>query len=179
MRKLKLQFFVNLLCFVSLFVGVFASAEPIHWRSIAYVGVMAKYQPLLHCIEWTGYQFKLPEELLYSILKQEQGSVNAPGSLNNNKTKDYGPGQINDVSIPELTQFDVDRKMLIENGCANIWSTGYLLRKRIDAAGDFWTGVGDYHYSIKGPFPVHHFKYINQIRKHWQDLYQNFIAKRT
>lgn len=176
MKKLKQLFCVSLF-FIFYVQSSFAVAEKvIHWREVAYVGNMEKYKNLTHCIEWTGYQFKLPEELLYAVLKQEQGSVGAPGSVNRDKTKDYGPGQINDVSIPELVQFDVNRDVLIENGCANIWSVGFLLRKRIDAAGDFWTGIGNYHYHINGPFPVHHYKYRNLIKKHWGNLYKRFAA---
>ena len=124
-----------------------------------------------------AYQFELPEELLYSVLYVERGSVTGKCMSNKNGTEDCGPAQINDVRIPELKKFDLDKQDIKFNPCKNIWVMGYLLRREIEKAnGDIWKGVGNYHYHYSVNKKIHD-KYVNRVRKAWKNLVK-VVAKK-
>lgn len=142
-----------------------------HWRDVAYKEPpMDKYESLKDCLAWTAYQFNLPEELLYSILYVERGSINGKCERNRNGTQDCGPAQINDVRISELRQFKLSKNDIKSKPCHNIWAMGYLVRREIEkAGGNIWTGVGNYHFHYSVNQKVHD-RYINRIRNAWQTL---------
>ncbi|MNH06430.1 Transglycosylase SLT domain protein [compost metagenome] len=147
------------------------SCPNVHWRERAYDNaIMEKYKPYVHCVEWTAWQFKLPEELMYSVLYHERGRVDGKCSTNPNKTTDCGPGQINEVRMPELAPFGLTRDDIRTVPCRNIWAVGYLLHKEIKKAdGDFWLGVGNYHaqHRLK---PKTHAIYVGHIYDAWKKL---------
>ncbi len=142
-----------------------------HWRDVAYQQEpMKRYEELKSCIAWTAYQFELPEELLYSILYVERGSVNGKCRTNRNGTQDCGPAQINDVRLKELKQFGLTKAVIKSEPCHNIWAMGYLIRREIEKAdGNIWVGVGNYHYHYSVNEQVHD-RYVNRIRDAWQKL---------
>ncbi|HGK7310996.1 TPA: lytic transglycosylase domain-containing protein [Aeromonas hydrophila subsp. hydrophila] len=151
--------------------NAFGECPNVHWRERAYDNViMKKYKPYVHCVEWTAWQFRLPEELMYSVLYHERGRVDGKCSTNSNRTTDCGPGQINDVRMPELTPFGLTRDDIRTVPCRNIWAVGFLLHKEIkNAKGDFWLGVGNYHakHHLK---PKTHAAYVRNIYDAWQKL---------
>ena len=149
-----------------------------HWRDVAYdTKIMKRYIPYINCVRWMAYQFELPEELLYSVLYVERGSVTGKCMSNKNGTEDCGPAQINDVRIPELKKFDLDKQDIKFNPCKNIWVMGYLLRRDIETAnGDIWKGVGNYHYHYSVNKKIHD-KYVNRVRKAWKNLVK-VVAKK-
>lgn len=142
-----------------------------HWREYAYnTERMLKYKPYASCVEWSAFQFNLPEELIYSIIYRENGGVEGRCPVNPNKTKDCGPTGINDVRMGELAKFDIDQTQLKSEPCKAIWSAAYLLRKEINKVnGDFWLGVGNYHYNRKAG-PKTHAIYVHHIRDAWMKL---------
>ncbi|MGN1392772.1 MAG: lytic transglycosylase domain-containing protein [Succinivibrionaceae bacterium] len=156
----------------STFVSTSASnnCKNVHWRDVAYTGVMAKYKPYSHCVQWTANQFELPEELLFSIIYVERGDVNGKCMRNRNGTEDCGPAQINDVRIPEIEKFDLDKSDMKNNPCRNIWAMGYLMRREIEKAnGDIWLGVGNYHYHYSVNQSIHD-RYVNLVMNAWKKL---------
>lgn len=142
-----------------------------HWREYAYnTDRMLKYKPYASCVEWSAFQFHLPEELLYSIIYRENGGVEGRCPINSNKTKDCGATGINDVRMGELAKFDIDQAQIRSAPCKAIWSSAYLLRKEINRVkGDFWMGVGNYHYNIKKG-PKTHAIYVHHIKDAWMKL---------
>lgn len=142
-----------------------------HWRDKAYDNkIMIQYKPYSHCIEWTAWQFQLPEELLYSVIYHERGDVSGKKLTNRNATTDCGPGGINDVRMPELAKFDLTRNDICTVPCRSIWAVGYLLRYEIDRAkGDFWLGVGNYHANQRLK-PKTHAIYVRKIYAAWKNL---------
>lgn len=130
---------------------------------------VAKYE---RCLVETVKQTNLPEMLLLSVLLQENGRT-GKYSVNRNKTKDYGIGQINDVRKKEISQIGLTLNDVLHDGCKNIIAVAYLLTNEFRKAdGDLWTAVGNYHYSKHGPYPRHHYKYIRFIHSRWSEIYE-------
>ncbi|GGF27583.1 hypothetical protein GCM10011611_37000 [Aliidongia dinghuensis] len=101
------------------------------------------------CIYLAAEAAKLPPPILMTVLTVEAGHEGTHAH-NSNGTEDYGPGQINTVWIGEIAQAirrspEETRALLQYDGCFNIRVTATLLRRQINAAGEFWTGVGWYH----------------------------------
>lgn len=100
--------------------------------------------PLTHeCIMETAVRFDLPARLLYAILQVEGGKVGLK-SKNNNGTFDLGPMQINTIWIEHFKPY-VNPEQILYNGCINLQVGAWILKSRINEAGDFWEGVGAYH----------------------------------
>lgn len=128
-----------------------------------------QYKDVKHCIEYTSYKLGLPIELLVSVMMVENGGTN-PKRLNNNGTYDYGVFQINDARLPELDHLNVTKEDLVNNSCLNVFVGGYILKGEITKAGEFWAGVGNYHYGLWGKYPENHYQYIERVFTTWKSL---------
>ncbi len=170
-----MQKMVTLLCWAICILGEIAQETQAtchgHWRDVAYdTKIMRPYKPYAHCVQWVAHQFEIPEELLYSMLYVERGDPNGKCSVNKNGTEDCGPAQINDVRLPELSKFDLDKHDIKYAPCKNIWTMGYLIRREIEKANyDIWMGVGNYHYHYSVN-PEIHDRYVQLIQKSWRNL---------
>lgn len=130
-----------------------------------------EYAHVRTCLEFSAEYFHLPLELLVSVMLVENG-ITARKRRNNNQTYDYGIFQINDARIPEISYMGVTEEVLIHDDCLNAYVGSYLLYKEIHRAGDFWEGVGNYHYGLWGRFPQHHYAYIERVHRVWKNLLQ-------
>jgi hypothetical protein len=115
------------------------------------------------CIYAAAQTANLPPPILMTVLTVEAGHEGTR-SHNTNGSEDYGPGQINTVWIDQIARQihqspEATRALLQYDGCFNINATATLLRRQIDAAGEFWTGVGWYHSRTKGES----LKYIRKV----------------
>jgi len=115
------------------------------------------------CIYLAAQAADLPPPILMTVLTVEAGHEGTH-SPNSNGTEDYGPGQINTVWVDQIARTihetpDVTRALLRYDGCFNIRVTATLLRRQINAAGEFWTGVGWYHSRSK----AESLKYIRRV----------------
>ena len=156
-------------------LGAQALANPLLPDDIRQV-VLQKHLPHVQkyeqCLIETVKQTNLPEMLLLSVLLQENGRT-GKYSVNKNNTRDYGLGQINDVRKSEIQKIGLTIKDILNDGCKNIIAVAYLLTNEFRKAdGDLWTAVGNYHYSKRGPYPKHHYKYIRLIHSKWSLIYQ-------
>jgi hypothetical protein len=137
---------------------------------------MKKYSKYRKCIKFTAETFNLPEMLLLAVLKTEGGTMgqcNIIKSKKNkvmNNTKDCGPMQINTVRSAQIENIGMSYSEVTNSACKNIVAGGFILAYEINKSGDFWSGVGNYHYHKSGPAPRHHYKYINLVYKNWQSL---------
>lgn len=96
------------------------------------------------CVEQAAARFELPTKILHSILKAEGGK---PGEkrLNKNGTFDLGPMQINTLWLNKFSQY-TNEQQIMNNGCVNVLVGAWILKSQIiQAGGDFWKGVGNYH----------------------------------
>jgi hypothetical protein len=115
------------------------------------------------CIYYAAQTASLPPPILMTVLTVEAGHEGTHAH-NGNGTEDYGPGQINTVWIDEISrairQSPTETRALLQyDGCFNIRVTASLLRRQINAAGEFWTGVGRYHSRSK----AESLKYIRKV----------------
>ena len=177
----KIKALIMLLIFAVAIIPEVASAKEKcrgHWRDYAYdTKIIKRYNPYAHCIWYVAYQFELPEELLYSIVYHERGDVNGKCMVNNNKTEDCGPAQINDVKLPEIKRFGLTKTDMKTNACRNIWTMGLFIREHIEKAnGVIWMGVGNYHYHYKVS-PKIHDAYVEKVRAAWIQLIKTINDK--
>lgn len=140
-----------------------------NWFDRIFETELDQYANVKECIRYTAHKFNLQKELLVAVLMTENG-IAAPVRRNNDGTYDLGFYQINQVRLPELKRFQVTEEQLINNHCLNTYMAGYLLWSEIDSAGDFWSGVGNYHYGSWGEYPQHHYRYIKRVYENWTRL---------
>jgi hypothetical protein len=115
------------------------------------------------CIFYAAQAANLPPPILMTVLTVEAGHEGTH-SPNPNGSEDYGPGQINTVWLGEIARTihqspEATRALLQYDGCFNIRVTASLLRRQINEAGEFWTGVGCYHSRTK----AESLKYIRKV----------------
>lgn len=137
---------------------------------------MRHYAKYRKCIKFTAKTFNLPEMLILAVLHHESGTTGKCNTIKSEKNKvmhnttDCGPMQINNVRAAELKTIGLKYTDVKDSGCKNIVAGGYLLAQEIRKSGDFWSGVGNYHYHKSGDKPYHHYKYIKLIHKSWKTL---------
>lgn len=100
------------------------------------------------CVRTAATRYKVPEDLIWTILKTEGGTTGKV-SRNSNGTFDMGEMQINTVHLQSPPyQFEsrgITREMLVNNQCLNIQVGTYMLAYEIARAPSFWKGVTNYH----------------------------------
>ncbi|MEM5433794.1 lytic transglycosylase domain-containing protein [Paraburkholderia diazotrophica] len=64
--------------------------------------------------------------------------------VNANGSHDMGVMQINSIHLPELARYGVKREDLYD-GCKNVYTGAWILRKRLDEYGNTWAAIGAYH----------------------------------
>lgn len=171
--------FVLALSAMLFFVPASASAStsqkpltlPSNIRNVIFDKHLPHLKPYEHCLVETVNKSQIPEMLLLSILLQENGRT-GKYSVNRDKTKDYGLGQINDVRAKEIASIGLTLKEVMNDGCKNIIAVAYLLTNEFQKAnGNLWTAVGNYHYSKHGKYPKNHYKYINNVHQKWSLMF--------
>jgi hypothetical protein len=111
-----------------------------------------------------------------AILKAEAGRVGME-RRNSNGTVDIGPGMINTLWLPVLKEYGIDRQALREDGCLNVWVSGWILRSGINSANSYWRGVGRYNSStmragrdLNGEYATrawNHYQHLNKLEMSW------------
>jgi hypothetical protein len=64
---------------------------------------------------------------------------------NTNGTYDYGPMQINTVSLNDLARFGYSIDEIKNNPCTNVWVGTWILSEKIKKSKNFWRGIGNYN----------------------------------
>lgn len=102
--------------------------------------------PLTHeCMFAAAARQQLPVAILYALMQKEGGRIGAV-SHNKNGSDDLGVFQINTRWVPLFSRYGISASDLIYNGCTNAYAAAWLLKREIiEAGGDFWKGVGNYH----------------------------------
>lgn len=130
---------------------------------------MPVYAYLEECIEYAAYRHNVMPELILAVISVENGA-DMRINPNNNGSVDHGIMQINTVRMPEIEHYGVSIDDLVNNDCLNVFMGTYLLSNELAKTDDFWEGVGNYHYSINGRFPNHHYRYIQDVFNAWSQI---------
>lgn len=157
---------------LSLFPAATSASCPAVWQEM-----QRRYQFLApdvpySCAVIAELRYGISRDLQYAFHLTEGGRVGT-ASVNQNKSVDYGPMQINNVHLTELSRYGITAKDLQWNACSN-WLTGaYMAARSIQRSGDIWVGIGNYHHHIKAANNKHHFEYrarfwrnLERLRRH-------------
>lgn len=128
--------------------------------------------PTLQCISAAAQRHRVPPVILLAILKTE-GGKSGMRSRNTNGSYDLGGMQVNTVHLDDfhrLTGVEPDRMdhYLTNHGCFNVSAGAYLLRQRIEEAGELWSGVARYHSrtpSLGGPYAQRVYRNLQSIMR--------------
>lgn len=154
-----------------------ASSEEVafdEFRNKVYESQLKSFKPYKQCVQSASVTFNLPEIFIMSALLTEGGTAGECQVINSNnymnKTTDCGPLQINSIRASQLASFGISYDDVVNDACLNIHAGALLYAVEINKAGDFWKGVGNYHYSVHGDKPHFHYIYIQKIYTAWKRL---------
>ena len=96
------------------------------------------------CISLASEYYNVPLAALLGIMAVERGTV-GKYSKNENGTWDMGPMQINSVWIPEFKKYGITEKMILNNGCLNVFLGAWILSNHYKKSDSIWEAIGNYH----------------------------------
>lgn len=99
---------------------------------------------MFECILPVSEVYKVPPEIVRSVIEVESNGRNVVSRENRNKTRDYGVMQINSWWEPVLKDHDIGLKDLM-NVCTNIAVGSWLLRYSFSMTGEWREAVAAYH----------------------------------
>lgn len=107
-------------------------------------------QILATCLMLAAQTYSVPPAVLMGIMQVEGGKVGQAVGPNSNGTYDLGPMQINTIWIPELAkEWGVSQsqalRMVRDDACVNLHVAAWILRGRINSAGNLTLGIAHYH----------------------------------
>ena len=119
-------------------------------------------QTFQSCVVAAEQKYQVPSCILRAVHQVESSGDLQPGLVrsNTNGTKDYGVTQINTVWASFFQRnFGITASDLANNACLAVNGSAYIIRYEINASGDFWTGVGNYHSRTPGE----HDRYVLKV----------------
>lgn len=131
--------------------------------------------PTAQCLMHEAQRNAIDPYVLLAVLKTENGR---PGEVarNENGTHDLGPMSINTLWLPVLakrygaTEADI-RQRLASDGCTNIAAAAWILKRKIDEAGDLWEGVARFH----SRNPKKHTPYLKRVHARLREILDRAI----
>lgn len=100
------------------------------------------------CFAEAANRYGVNEQLLVAIAKVESGFNPNARHVNSNKTTDIGLMQINSSHLPELIQYQITEKSLL-NPCTNVHVGAWVLAQSIRHYGSNWRAVGAYNGGLR------------------------------
>ncbi|WP_347558805.1 lytic transglycosylase domain-containing protein [Robbsia sp. KACC 23696] len=111
-----------------------------------------------------------PTILLGIAIVESRMRANAT-NVNTNGSTDMGMMQINSIHLPELQRYGVKASDLYD-GCKNVYTGAWILRKQMDKYGNSWQAIGSYHSAT----PTFRDAYALRVRNTVQWLIKNGYA---
>lgn len=140
---------------------------------------MAVFHPIdaksFQCIEHATNYYGTPYSLSLAIIKKESGR---PGTESKNRdgSLDLGRAQINSIHLGELKKFKIDKEMLRDNDCVNIYVSNWILKQNYNKYGDWTKAVIAYNIGFKWTpkrLAIGK-KYANEVIAYWRSYYAHF-----
>jgi hypothetical protein len=126
--------------------------------------------PTAGCVLREAERNALDPYVLLAVLKTENGK---PGEVarNDNGTHDLGPMSVNTVWLPTLakrfgTSEAETHRRLASDGCANVAAGAWILKRKIEEAGDLWEGVAHFH----SRNPEKHTPYLKRVHARFREI---------
>lgn len=109
---------------------------------------------LVECFTAEAARQGISPLLAASVMRHEDGRVGM-WSKNTDNSYDMGPMQVNTIHLDELKKLSglsaqELKTRLVNDGCANISTGMWLLRRAINKSGNIWKGVALYHSGTAG-----------------------------
>lgn len=109
---------------------------------------------IVECFEEESARQGISPLLAASVMRHEDGRVGR-WSRNTDGSYDMGPMQVNTIHLDELMKLtgmspQEIKGRLVNDGCANISTGMWLLRRAINKSGSVWRGVAVYHSGTPG-----------------------------
>lgn len=117
-----------------------------------------------YCVAQAEQKYQVPSCILQAIHKVESGGELRPGLVhgNSNGTRDYGVTQINTIWVDYFQRkFGITPLQIAADACLAVNGSAYIIRYEINATGNFWAGVGNYHSRT----PVEHDRYVARVAR--------------
>ena len=127
-----------------------------------YIPFPVQEQTFEACVVQAEQKYAVPSCILRAVHETESSGALSPGLVraNRNGTKDYGVTQINTVWTNYFQRnFGISATQFADNACLAVNGAAYIIRYEINASGDFWTGVGNYHSRTTGE----HDRYVRKV----------------
>jgi len=96
------------------------------------------------CVSHASRQYRVPETLIYAIIKVESGGRALPPSRNSDGSVDMGLMRINSNWLPTLARYGITARSL-ETPCQNIMVGTWILSMNKQRFGENWNAVGAYN----------------------------------
>lgn len=108
-----------------------------------------------YCFKEAGKAMKIDPILLLAISIQESRLKSGAIGVNRNSqnqivSMDYGLMQINSKNLEKIfIDFGINRNILLNNPCINVYAGAYILRHNFNKWGENWWSVGAYNAGVK------------------------------
>lgn len=121
-----------------------------------------------YCVAQAEQKYQVPSCILEAVHQVESGGELRPGLVhgNSNGTRDYGVTQINTIWADYFhRKFGITAMQLAADACLAVNGSAYIIRYEINATGNFWAGVGNYHSRTPGE----HDRYVMRVARAAQE----------
>jgi len=127
-------------------------------------------QDLAACTILAGKTYQVPPAVLVGIMHIENGSIGQETTPDSNGNYTMGPMQISSEVLFQLAQkweIDIDaaHKRVRDDGCVNMRVAAWILRQKIDDAGNLYGGIAAYHLQSGAPDPSYASKVVKVMNE--------------
>lgn len=141
-----------------------------------YIEQITDSKELVTCVKKAANHYKLPELLLFSILKKENGKL-GKATKNKNGSEDLGPFQINTINLPQLTKFGYSYQLIKHDACANAYSGAWIFANNLKRFRDFYLATATYNigpYANRPEQWMRGYAYANDVFATWRKLHKTY-----
>lgn len=143
-----------------------------------YKYLIQNQEKLLGCWEGAAKTYKLDPWLLMAIAKTESSFNSKAVNVNKNKSADTGMMQINDIWLPTLKKYGINKQNLFDP-CTSVFVGAWILAQNIKHFGYNQDGIGAYNsprnVQIRRKYAAKVYRAYHEIT---QDLYYNLQKKK-
>jgi len=148
-----------------------ASAPPLVLSVLIAMAVFRSGYASADCVMDAAKYHKVNPTILLGIAIVESRLRANATNVNTNGSTDMGMMQINSIHLPELSKYGVKKDDLYD-GCKNVYTGAWILRKQMDKYGNNWQAIGSYHSAT----PAFRDAYAKRVRNAVQWLIRSGYA---